>query len=184
MMAAFIIGCEAAFWVFVLAGLSFRYILGQRKLGAVLLYCTPLIDLALIVATVLDLRSGSTATFAHSLSAIYIGGSIAYGHRMIRWADDRFAYRFAGGTKPLPKPKYGPEHARYERIGWLLHLLAFAIGCSVLYGMVLMVGDAARTETLQRTISIWSLVLAIDFAISFSYTLWPKPVKEGKGKLF
>lgn len=179
MIAAFIVGCEIAFWLFVLGGLVCRYVLKQKALGAILLYCTPLVDLALIVATIVDLNAGATATLAHSLSAIYIGVSIACGHRMIQWADAQFAYRYAGGPKPEPKPKYGKAHARHERQGWLMHLFAWAIGCAVLYGMIWFVGDAGRTEQLAGTLRLWSIILAIDFAISFSYTLWPKQDKSG-----
>lgn len=177
MITAFIIGCEIGFWVFVLAGLVCRYIFRLKKLGKVLLYSTPLIDLALVIATVYDLRGGAEATFAHSLAAVYIGVSIAFGHRMISWADERFAHRFANGPEPAGKPKSGKAHARYERIGWLRHLLAFLIGAVILYGMILMVGHEARTETLQDTLRLWLLVLGIDFAISFSYTFWPRKEK-------
>lgn len=181
-MPFFIIGCEIAFWVFVLAGLTCRYIFRMRKLGAVLLYCTPLIDLVLIAAAVIDLRNGATADFTHSLAAIYIGVSIAWGHRMIRWADVRFAHRFAGGPKPLPKPKYGAERARHELTGWLLHLLAFAIGAGLLYGMIVLAGDSVRTGTLQDTIRIWSIIVGIDAVISLSYILWPKQAKGTAGR--
>jgi hypothetical protein len=178
MITAFIIGCEIGFWVFVLAGLLFRYIFKLKMLGTLFLLATPLIDLALVIATVYDLRGGAEATFAHSLAAVYIGVSIAFGHRMIKWADERFAHRFAGGPAPAGKPKFGIEHARYERNGWLHHLLAWAIGSIILYGMIRMVGDAARTEALFQTLRLWSLVLGIDFLISFSYTLWPRKKKE------
>ncbi|MFF2015889.1 hypothetical protein [Paenibacillus sp. NPDC058177] len=184
MITAFIIGSEIAFWVFVLAGLVFRYVLKQKKIGAALLICTPIVDLALILATILDLRSGSTATFAHSLAAVYIGTSIAFGHSMIAWADSRFAHRFAGGPKPISKPKHGAAHALNERKGWFKHLLAFVIGCAALYLMILFVGDPARTESLSDTIRFWAMVLIIDFAISFSYTLWPKQAKGNVDKNF
>ncbi|MEK5028923.1 hypothetical protein [Paenibacillus sp. FSL M7-1046] len=176
-MALFIIGCEIAFWVFVLAGLTFRYILRKKQIGAILLFCTPLIDLVLIAVAVIDLRNGAEATFMHSLSAIYIGVSIAWGHRMIKWADERFAYRFAGGPKPAPKPKHGTAHARNERIGWLLHLLAFAIGALVMYGMIVVTGDSSRTENLFETLKVWAIIVGIDALISFSYTFWPKQAK-------
>lgn len=177
MITAFIIGCEFAFWIFILAGLIFRYLLKWRTIGAALLICTPIIDLALIIAAVMDLRSGATATMAHSLAAVYIGSSVAFGHGMIKWADAQFAYRFAGSPKPEPKPKYGTAHAARERQGWLKHLLAFAIGCAVLYMMILLARDHARTESLSGTISVWAIVLLIDFIASFSYTLWPKQAK-------
>ncbi|MGF7049593.1 hypothetical protein J2T13_004114 [Paenibacillus sp. DS2015] len=177
MITAFIIGCEISFWLFVLTGLISRYIFRQKKIGALLLYCTPLIDLALVIATIVDLRGGAEATFAHSLAAIYIGVSIAFGHKMIQWADERFSYRFAGGSIPDRKPKYGQAHARYERMGWLHHLLAWVIGILVLYGMILMVGDEVRTVNLLDTIRYWSIILGIDFLISFRYTLWPRAEK-------
>ncbi|MGO4541804.1 hypothetical protein [Paenibacillus sp. 2TAB19] len=177
MITAFIIGCEIGFWVFVLAGLLFRYIFKLPKLGAILLVCTPLIDLALIIAAVSDLKDGATATTMHGVAAIYIGVSVAFGHRMIRWADSRFAFRFAGGPPPEGKPKFGKEHAKYERVAWFHHLLAWAIGCAILYGMILFVGDASRTESLLGTIRIWSIILAIDFVISISYTFSPRKQK-------
>lgn len=180
MITAFIIGCEIGFWVFVLAGLAFRYLLRLPKIGAFLLLCTPLIDLALVIATVYDLRGGAPATMAHSIAAIYIGVSIAFGHTMIKWADGRFAHRFAGGPAPAAKPKHGKEHARFERIGWLHHLLAWAIGCAILYGMIVMVGDESRTEALSGTLRLWTIILGIDFLISFSYTLFPRKEKASK----
>lgn len=177
MIAAFIVGCEIAFWLFVLAGLFARYILRRRQLGTVLLLCTPLVDVALLVATVVELRGGGIASFVHGLAAVYIGVSVAFGHAMIRWADARFAHRFAGGPAPVKPPKGGPEHARRERTLWLRHLVAYGIGCSILWAIVLLVGDAARTESLRVTMQLWSLVVAIDFVWSFSYTFWPKKVR-------
>lgn len=178
MVVAFIIGCEIGFWLFVAAGLVCRYLLRMRRLGALLLFCTPLVDLALLLATVADLRSGATASFTHGLAAIYIGASVAFGHRMIRWADERFAHRFAGGPPPAPKPRYGVEHARRERQMWFLHMVGWAIGCLLLYGMIAVTGDSSRTEALLGTIRTWSAVLGIDFLYSFSYTLWPRKAKS------
>jgi hypothetical protein len=96
---------------------------------------------------------------------------------MIKWADDRFAYRFAGGPAPKRPPKYGIEHARHERHMWYLHLLAWTIGSLILYGMILLVGDADRTMSLYGMIIRWGIVLLIDFIWSFSYTFWPRKEK-------
>ena len=38
---------------------------------------------------------------------------------------------------------------------------------------VLIVGDVDRTLALLNVAALWTLVLAIDFVISFSYTIWP-----------
>src|SRR5690606_34973067 len=107
MVAALIVSCEIGFWLFVVGGLACRYLLGARKLGAALLSSTILVDLALLTFTVVDMRNGAVATFFHGLAAVYIGVSLVFGPGMIRWADERFAHRFAGGPKPTPKPRYG-----------------------------------------------------------------------------
>ncbi len=174
MIAALIIACEIGFWLFVAAGLFCRYILKARRLGGFLLFCTILVDLLLLIATALDLRNGATATFVHGLAAVYIGVSVAFGSRMIRWADERFAYWLARGPKPAKIPKFGKEHARYERHMWYRHLLAWIIGSALILGIVWYVGDASRTKELLVTSGRWLIVLAIDFIWSFSYTLWPR----------
>ena len=69
MMYAVIIACEIGFWVVILAGLAARYLLGRRRLGAVLMACVPLVDLVLLVATVIDLRRGGQAELVHGLAA-------------------------------------------------------------------------------------------------------------------
>jgi len=173
-----IIACEVGFWVIVLAGLMTRYVWKKKKAGAVLLLLTPVVDLILLAATILDIRQGAEANFMHGLAAVYIGATVAFGHRMIKWADERFAYRFAGGPKPAPKPKAGPEHAAAERNGWYRHLLAWVIGSILLVGMVLLIGDWDRSEALRSLIVGWAIVLGIDFVISFSYTLWPRKSKN------
>jgi hypothetical protein len=39
---------------------------------------------------------------------------------------------------------------------------------------VLVVGDLDRSSALFTVVGRWTFVLAIDFLISFSYTLWPR----------
>ncbi|WP_188456056.1 hypothetical protein [Virgibacillus oceani] len=174
MVGWFIVACEIGFWVFVIAGLVARYLLKKKKLGAFLLFCTPVVDLLLLIATVIDLKNGATATSMHGVAAIYIGVSVAFGHKMIKWADERFAYKFANGPKPAKKKKYGKEYARNERIGWYHHLLAWIIGMGLLGAVILYIHNQNQTEALFQTMKLWSLVLVIDFAISFSYTIFPK----------
>lgn len=176
-IATWIVACEIGFWVFVLAGLFCRYILKARRLGGILLFCTILVDLTLLILTAVDLRLGAKAHFFHGLAAVYIGVSVVFGKRMIRWADERFAHAFAGGPPPTPKPKYGPEHARYERQMWYRHLLAWCIGSALLLAMVAYVGNIEATSELLAMIGRWLVVLFIDFLWSFSYTFWPRQAK-------
>lgn len=161
MLLAVIAACEVGFWVILGAGLTARYLLRWRAVGAVLLVCASLVDLVLFVATVIDLRRGATANFTHGLAAAYIGFSVAFGHNMIRWADQRFAHRFAGGPPPWKPPKDGWPRARYEWREWFKGLLGWAIACALLGGGVLMVGDWQRTEALVGWMGRLTLALVI-----------------------
>ncbi len=101
MLAAVIVVNEIGFWVLVGSGLVARYLLRRPRLGAGLLVAAPLVDLVLLTVSVLDLRQGGDASIVHALAAIYIGVSVGFGNAMIRWADVRFAHRFAGGPAPV-----------------------------------------------------------------------------------
>jgi hypothetical protein len=179
---AVIVAVEIAFWVLLAAGLTARYVLRRPRLGAALLVAVPLVDLVLLGATVIDLRGGATAGPAHGLAAVYIGLSVAFGHRMIRWADARFAHRFAGGPAPERGPRTGLAHARRQRERWCRHLLAWAVGAALIGLAVLAVGDLDRTQALVHLLGVWTVVLAIDFVVSFSYTLWPRGGRDAHGR--
>jgi hypothetical protein len=178
-LIALIVAAEIAFWSILLAGLVARYALGRPRLGLALLVATPFVDLLLLAATTIDLRRGGEAALPHAVAAVYIGVSIAWGHRMIDWADARFAHRFARGPAPERPPRTGRAHAARERREWLRHLLAWATGTALLGLGVLVVGDLDRTWALVNVAVLWTLVLTIDFLISFSYTLFPRRPHRG-----
>lgn len=169
MLLAIIVACEIGFWVVLGAGLVARYLLRRRRLGAVLLVCVPLVDLVLLVATVLDLRRGASANFTHGLAAVYLGFSVAFGPSMVRWADQRFAQRFAGGPPPWKPPKRGPERVRYEWRGWGKAVGAWAIACALLGLAVLLVDDAERTAELVGWIQRLTAAVVIWFV---AFPLW------------
>lgn len=180
MLLAIIAGCEIGFWVVLLAGLSARYLLGLRRVGAVLLVCVPLVDLVLLIATILHLRSGASADFTHGLAAAYIGVSVAFGPSTIRWADARFAHRFASGPPPQRPRRYGRARAQYEWQEFRKALLAWAISCALLLGGVALVGDATRTAALLAWIGRLTFVLLIWLIWPVSYTLWPNRPKAAE----
>ncbi|MFI9008392.1 hypothetical protein ACIGNX_14300 [Actinosynnema sp. NPDC053489] len=153
-----IVACEIGFWVVLGAGLLARYVLRMPRLGGVLLVCTPLVDVVLLVATVFDLRRGGEATGVHGLAAIYLGVSVAFGHTMLRWADQRFAHRFAGGPPPVKPPRHGPGKVRYEWREWGKFALAWVIACSVMLLLRYVVGTPERTEALWGQMQGMTLV--------------------------
>jgi hypothetical protein len=52
-------------------------------------------------------------------------------------------------------------------------------GTALLWLGVLVVGDLDRTWALVNVAVVWTIVLTIDFLISFSYTLFPRRASFG-----
>jgi hypothetical protein len=172
LILAVIVACEVGFWVLIAAGLLARYVLRLPRLGLVLLALTPVVDVVLLAATVLDLRHGATASVAHGLAAVYLGFSLAYGHAMIRWADVRFAHRFAGG--PAPVKRYGLAYARQCWTDVVRSTCAAAVASGLLLLLERLVDDASRTEALRGIYPVLGVVLAVELVWAVSYTLWPR----------
>ncbi|MEC3974702.1 hypothetical protein [Amycolatopsis sp. H20-H5] len=163
-MAAVIVAGEIAFWVFIVAGLVTRYLLRRRRTSVVLLALTPVADLLVLVATVVDLSHGATATSVHGLAAVYLGFSLVFGPSMVRWADVRFAHRFASGSAPVKLPKRSRAKQRHEWREWGKCVLAAVIAAVVLLGLMLMVGVPARTDALWGWFPRLGGLVAIWFA--------------------
>ncbi len=172
MIVGLIIACEIGFWVLIALGLIARYLLRRPRLGAVLLVLTPVVDLVLLLAVGIDLRTGGDATRAHALAAIYLGFSIVYGHRMIRWADVRFAHRFAGGPRPVKR--YGSDYARDCWLGVVRTAGAAAIAAGVLALLILIAAPGANTDALAATYRVLAIIVAAEAIWAASYTIWPK----------
>ncbi|MFF3665623.1 hypothetical protein [Microtetraspora malaysiensis] len=179
-MLAVIIGCEVGFWVFLGLGLLARYVLRMRRTGAALLLAVPLLDLVLLGATVIDVRGGAATTWQHGLAAAYLGFTVMFGHRTIRWADAWASHRLAGGPPPAKPPAGGMARARYEWIVWLRILAAYAITCALLFAIIWLVGDPPRTEALTQFMLGVAKVPLFALLWPISYTLWPKKATPGR----
>ena len=107
LLFALIVACEVGFWVVLLLALVVRYLLRKEPLSRALLICLPLIDLLLLAFTAIDLRRGTTATFAHGLAAAYVGFTVDFSGLAVKWAHAHFAYLFAA----VPAPRKAPSHA-------------------------------------------------------------------------
>lgn len=171
---------EVAFWVFLLAGLAARYLLRARRLSTALLLCVPLVDVVLVVASVADVASGSPPGPVHGIAALYLGFTVAFGHAMVRWADVRFAHRFAGGPSPERKPRGGPSRTRYEWREFAKMALAWviAVGVTVVLAAVGGTGVPAPLQWLGDPLWSWPARATIAAAIWFAVgplwaTLWP-----------
>ena len=178
-MVTVIIACEVGFWVLLLAGLAARYLLRARRLSVALLLAVPLVDVALLAVSVLDLRRGGQAELAHGLAAVYLGVSVAFGHQLVRWADQRFAHRFASGPPPVRPPRSGRAHAAHQLRQWLRHLLAYVVAALVLGLFTLLVGDLARTLPLWSVMAPWGIAVVVDLIVTLSYTVSPRKPARG-----
>jgi hypothetical protein len=174
MLLALIVGCEIAFWVFLLLGLAVRYVARRPRLGALILVCVPLIDLVLLTATFLHLRSGATADIADGLAAAYIGVSVAFGPSIIRRMDTRFAHRFAGGPPAPRPPEYGRERTRYEWREFGRAAIAWAVSSALLLAGFVVVGGMEQGAVLLSWIAWLGMVLLIWLIWPVSYEIWPR----------
>lgn len=172
MILGLIIACEIGFWVAILAGLGARYILKAKRLGAVLLVCAPLIDVVLLIAVTAHLATGAAASWHHGLAALYIGFSVTYGHRMIAWADARFAHRFAG--EPAPVKVAGRQYTQRCWGDFLRTSGAALIAAGILAAITWWIDDPNRTEALTGWYRILGIVVAVEFIWAISYTIWPR----------
>jgi hypothetical protein len=158
-----IVTCEVAFWVFLLAGLAVRYLLCRPRLSRYLLFGSPAADAALLGLASTDLARGATATEAHALAAAYLSFTVVFGPTVVRWADARFAHRFAGGPPPSKVPP--AERARHEWREFGKAVLAVAITSALIGLAVLAVRDAQRTQALLAFDAHLAVVLAFWFLV-------------------
>ncbi|WP_311198017.1 hypothetical protein [Ornithinimicrobium sp. INDO-MA30-4] len=132
----------------------------------------PVIDVVLLAAVVVDLSRGSTASWPHGLAAVYIGLSVAYGHRMIGWADVRFAHLMGRGSAPV-KPT-GHDYTLHCWADVARTLLAGAIAAGIIVGIGWWIDDPSRTRALSDWLPILGIIVAIDVLWAVSYTVWPR----------
>lgn len=174
MIVTLIVVCEIAFWVLLAGGLALRYLARMERAGAAVLLCEPLLEVVLLIVTAVDLRNGAEPDWRHGLAAVYIGFTVALGHRTIRWADARFAHRFAGGPPPERPPKYGAARAVHEwRVAgrWVL---ASLIATGLLQAAIWYVGGDGDVSSLRAWQQRMLFLIGINMVIAISYTVFPK----------
>ncbi|MFE1441329.1 hypothetical protein [Streptomyces sp. NPDC058739] len=177
MIVGLIVACEVAFWVLLAGGLTLRYVLRMPRLGLALLLCEPLLEILLLAVTAVDLKNGAEPDWKHGLAAVYIGFTVGLGHATVKWADARFAHRFADGPPPPRPPKYGTARAVHEwRVAgrWIL---AAAVALALLQAAAWYVGGDGDTSSLRSWQQRMIWVIGINLVIATSYTLFPKREK-------
>ncbi|AHH95063.1 hypothetical protein GCM10010174_56710 [Kutzneria viridogrisea] len=175
MLLTLVIAAEVGFAVFLIAGLLVRYLLKRPKLGGVLLALSPAGYVVVLGVGAVDLARGGTAELAHTIGAILLGIALVSGrhhlHSLDAWVQRKLAKQ--------PKPPLVPaEHAARQRRGWGRRFVEWVVTIALLGGGYLLTGmDAARGAALLNGMAFWTVVLVIDFLISFSYTIWPKAAR-------
>lgn len=173
-----IIACEVGFWVLIAAGLGARYFLKWKRVSTILLLSTPLLDLALLAASIIDLRSGGEAGFRHALAAVYLAYTVVFGHRTVKWADAKVAHRLGQGPPPPKPPTAWMPRFRYELKYWFLIVAMYAIAWAVTGLFVLIVGDAEATMPVVEQMAGWAVALGIAALWPVGYLLFPSKEQE------
>ncbi|MBM7366416.1 hypothetical protein [Gordonia hydrophobica] len=156
-----ILGCEVGFWVLVIGGLVLRYVIHAKRLSGYVLAAVPVLDVVLLVAVALDLHRGGEIGVAHRLAPIYLGVTIAFGRRLIAWADVRFAHWFDDGPKPEKIPKSGPARFRYEWQDFGRWLVAAGIAAAMILVLGFGVADAEQRTQLFAGFQTLGIITAI-----------------------
>jgi hypothetical protein len=164
---------EVAFWVLLAAGLAARYLLRARRLSTVLLVLVPTLDVVLVTASLVDVGRGSTPGPTHGLAAVYLGFTVAFGHSVIRWADRRFAHRFAGGPPPPPPPRYGAAKMAYEWREWGKAALAWGIAVGVMLTTAVVAGTPIPAPADWSADPLWSWAARLVPALLIWFVGWP-----------
>ncbi|WP_193611676.1 hypothetical protein [Nocardioides lijunqiniae] len=147
-IAALIVACEVGLWILLGSGLALRYLLRHPRSGAVVLAGIPLLDVVLLIAATLDLHRGAEPDGTHGLAAIYLGSSIAFGPALARWADVRFAHRFADGPAPVKPAKGSAERQALLWTEWRRVVTAASIASLVLIALAYLVAEPGQREPL------------------------------------
>ncbi|MFD4698027.1 hypothetical protein [Streptomyces niveus] len=179
MIVTLIIICEVGFWVLLGLGLALRYFAGMPRASVAVLLCEPLLEILLLVVTAIDLKNGAEPDWKHGLAAVYIGFSVALGPELIKWADGRFAHRFAGGPPPVRPPKYGKARLVYEWKTAARWIVASAIAMGLLQAAIWYVGSDGETGSLQTWQEKMLFVIGINVVWALGYTLFPKRAPGG-----
>lgn len=165
--------CEVAFWVLVGAGLAARYVLRAERLSTVLLLLVPVVDVVLVTASLFDVAQGARPGLTHGLAAVYLGFTVAFGHSLVRWADARFAHRFAGGPPPPRPPEFGAERVAYEWREWGRAALAWAISVAVLAATALVAGTGVPPVVDWSGDPLWSWAARPGLVVVIWFVGWP-----------
>lgn len=121
-------------------------------------------DLVVLAVAGLDLAGGATAQTSHLFAAIAVAYSVVYARHLVAIAD-RFVLRRLGREAAQP-PR--PRKAVRERAGWYRHARMWALGVALL-GAGYLVADDGRV--LGGAAAVWTLILVVDFFVSFSYSV-------------
>ncbi|MFE4607622.1 hypothetical protein ACWFRQ_13755 [Streptomyces niveus] len=179
MIVTLIIICEVGFWVLLGLGLALRYFAGMPRASVAVLLCEPLLEILLLVVTAIDLKNGAEPDWKHGLAAVYIGFSVALGPELIKWADGRFAHRFAGGPPPVRPPKYGKARMVHEWRTAARWIVASAIAMGLLQAAIWYVGSDGETGSLQMWQQKMVFVIGVNVVWALGYTLFPKRAPGG-----
>jgi hypothetical protein len=202
---AFLILAEVIFWVSTLSFLIVRYWFNLKRLSTAFFVLFIVNDLWIATMGYFDyLKTGEFSAY-QIIILIVIAYAFLYGKSDFQKLDG-FIQRKVANWRGLPepeiasvKPLYGVEHAKQERKNFYGHLLIFS-AVQVLFFFMFGLSEAVssiqldtlfedwydqketdlfyKNDTANNVTRIWALILAIDFVISLSYTIFPKKEKQ------
>ncbi|MET9720924.1 hypothetical protein ABZZ46_36760 [Streptomyces rochei] len=122
----------------------------------------------------LSIWAAAEPTVWHGLSAAYLGITVVYGHRTVRWVDAKFARRFGEAAAP-PRPKLCGRAAVADAWkSWFRFLLAYAISVGLIFGLVVLAGTLDDSAPLLVWLNPLTKVHIYSLTWPMVTTNWPK----------
>lgn len=175
MIAAGILGAEVTFWIVLGVALACRYLFRMRRLSKTLLLLLPMIDLCLLLFVTADLALGAKPRQPHAFAASYLGFTVAFGRSITRWADRRFAYRFAGGAPPPRLDKGTAAYVRHLWGEWLRVVLAAGMSAMILLGLATLIRPQPIPDSLDTAAQnpLWAQMILLGMVVVIWFLAGP-----------
>lgn len=85
---------------------------------------------------------------------------MTYGHRIIEWADTRFAHRFAGGS--LPAKPTGVHYTKQCWADFVRTSVAAIIAAAIIAAFTWLIADSTRTGALTGWYGILGVIMVME----------------------
>lgn len=135
-----------------------------------------MVDILLLVITIVNVLRGHSSSHGSTLVPFYVGFSVAWGHRIIKWCDRYILFKLGKGAAPKTFiPTIRKQRVVYESQKFLLDIIAVTLISTILI-LCIYFGGGINTLTMPfvdsfKTLGVIAVILLI---IDVNYIIFQK----------